>query len=275
MLATSSTQRLVIQAQGQEGSNQKSTAVWGAGRHGVGHARPVDIPRRRDGRVARRRRVGPRVHATTSTTMERACPERTSPESKPRSAQRIVDVQSYEVALDLTRGAETFGSTTTVRFTATPGASTFIDAITRTVHSVTLNGTGSTPPRSTTACASSSTTCRRERARRRRRRDVHEHRRGPAPLRRPGRRRGLPVLASSRCPTPAACSRCSSSPTSRRRSSFTVTAPARWQVVSNSPTPEPVVDGDGAAPGRSSPPPHLELHHGASSPARTTSCAAS
>ncbi len=53
----------------------------------------------------------------------------------------LLDVTSYEVALDLTTGAETFGSTTRVTFRAKDGASTFIDAITKTVHSVTLNGT--------------------------------------------------------------------------------------------------------------------------------------
>ncbi|MET0725079.1 MAG: aminopeptidase N, partial [Leifsonia sp.] len=52
----------------------------------------------------------------------------------------LVAVDSYDVTLDLTTGPETFRSETTVRFTATPGSSTFIDAITRTVHSVTLNG---------------------------------------------------------------------------------------------------------------------------------------
>jgi len=52
----------------------------------------------------------------------------------------IVSTHSYEIALDLTTGDETFLSTTTVRFTATPGGSTFIDAITRTVRSITLNG---------------------------------------------------------------------------------------------------------------------------------------
>jgi aminopeptidase N len=52
----------------------------------------------------------------------------------------IVDVASYEVVLDLTTGDETFASTTTATFSATPGASTFIDAITAMVHSVTLNG---------------------------------------------------------------------------------------------------------------------------------------
>ena len=52
----------------------------------------------------------------------------------------LVQTESYDIALDLTTGAEVFRSTSTVVFTAAPGASTFIDAITRTVHSVTLNG---------------------------------------------------------------------------------------------------------------------------------------
>lgn len=52
----------------------------------------------------------------------------------------IVDVSSYDVTLDLTTGDETFRSSTVVTFSATPGASTFIDAFTRTVHSITLNG---------------------------------------------------------------------------------------------------------------------------------------
>jgi aminopeptidase N len=57
----------------------------------------------------------------------------------------LVDVTSYEVSLDLTTGADTFASTTVVRFTAEPGSATFIDAITKTVHSVTLNGTSLDP----------------------------------------------------------------------------------------------------------------------------------
>jgi aminopeptidase N len=52
----------------------------------------------------------------------------------------IVDVTSYDVTLDLTTGDEIFHSTTVVTFSAKAGASTFIDAFTRTVHSVTLNG---------------------------------------------------------------------------------------------------------------------------------------
>ena len=59
-------------------------------------------------------------------------------EAAERSA--TVRTQSYAVVLDLTHGESVFRSTTTVRFTATPGASTFIDLIAPTVHSVSLNG---------------------------------------------------------------------------------------------------------------------------------------
>jgi len=51
----------------------------------------------------------------------------------------LVSVDHYDVTLDLTTGPEIFRSTTVVTFDATPGSSTFIDALTRTVHSVTLN----------------------------------------------------------------------------------------------------------------------------------------
>jgi aminopeptidase N len=57
-----------------------------------------------------------------------------------RERAELIAVESYEVSLDLTRGEHVFGSTTAVKFTAKPGSSTFIDAVTRTVHSVTLNG---------------------------------------------------------------------------------------------------------------------------------------
>ena len=59
-------------------------------------------------------------------------------EAQERAA--FLAVESYAVELDLTTGAETFRSTTTVRFTADGRTATFIDAITSEVHSVTLNG---------------------------------------------------------------------------------------------------------------------------------------
>jgi aminopeptidase N len=59
-------------------------------------------------------------------------------EAQERAA--LISTHSYDVVLDLTTGPETFRSTTTARFSASAGASTFIDAITSAVHSVTLNG---------------------------------------------------------------------------------------------------------------------------------------
>ena len=57
-----------------------------------------------------------------------------------RERAELIAVDSYEVELDLTRGEKVFGTTTAVKFTATPGSSTFIDAVTDAVQSVTLNG---------------------------------------------------------------------------------------------------------------------------------------
>ena len=57
-----------------------------------------------------------------------------------RERAQLIDVDSYEVELDLTRGEKVFGTTTAVKFTAAPGSSTFIDAVTDSVQSVTLNG---------------------------------------------------------------------------------------------------------------------------------------
>ncbi|MFD1504540.1 aminopeptidase N [Georgenia yuyongxinii] len=53
---------------------------------------------------------------------------------------RTVTTSTYDVVLDLTRGERVFGSTTTLRFDATSGASTFLDLIAESVESITLNG---------------------------------------------------------------------------------------------------------------------------------------
>ena len=53
----------------------------------------------------------------------------------------LLDVTSYAIELDLTTGEDTFGSTTTLTFSATtPGASTFADLVDAVVHEITLNG---------------------------------------------------------------------------------------------------------------------------------------
>ncbi|MDO9063081.1 MAG: aminopeptidase N [Microbacterium sp.] len=58
---------------------------------------------------------------------------------------RVVAVDSYAVVLDLTDPGETFESTTTIRFRATPGASTFVDFVHRELRIVTLNGVALDP----------------------------------------------------------------------------------------------------------------------------------
>ncbi|MDQ4502322.1 aminopeptidase N [Sinomonas sp. ASV322] len=60
-------------------------------------------------------------------------------------AKAVLRVESYDVELDLTKGERVFGSRTTVVFDAVPGSHTFIDAITDGVLSVTLNGTSLDP----------------------------------------------------------------------------------------------------------------------------------
>lgn len=61
-------------------------------------------------------------------------------EAQQRAA--IIDVNSYEIHLDLTSDEKTFDAITKVKFSAKQaGASTFIDAITHSVSKVVLNGT--------------------------------------------------------------------------------------------------------------------------------------
>jgi len=53
----------------------------------------------------------------------------------------LLRVESYDVALDLTRGGESFRSTSVVIFDcAEPGAATYADLVAETVHEITLNG---------------------------------------------------------------------------------------------------------------------------------------
>lgn len=159
-------------------------------------------------------------------------------EAEERAA--LVTVHDYDVVLDVTTGPEVFRSTTTVRFAARAGASTFIDAITAAVHSVTLNGVELDPA------------------------EVSD-----------GVRIQLPELADENELVVVADGRYMHTgeglhrfvdpvdgeaylytqfevPDSRRMFAvfeqpdlkaafrFTVTAPSHWEVVSNSPTPEPV-----------------------------------
>ncbi|MCK6210598.1 aminopeptidase N [Georgenia sp. EYE_87] len=62
----------------------------------------------------------------------------TRAEAQERAA--TVATSAYDVVLDLTRGDGVFGSTTTIRFSATEGAGTFVDLIAASVERIVLNG---------------------------------------------------------------------------------------------------------------------------------------
>jgi aminopeptidase N len=158
---------------------------------------------------------------------------------------RNLSVQSYQVALDLTDDDRTFASRTVINFTATPGFSTFIDAITDSVSKIDLNGQELDPA-------------------------THSD----------GVRIQLPQLQAANVLTIEARGKYSNSgeglhrfvdpvdgeaylytqfevPDSRRMFAvfeqpdlkatyeFHITAPSSWQVISNSPTPKPQDLGSG------------------------------
>ena len=180
-------------------------------------------------------------------------------EAQERAA--LVAVDSYDVTLDLTTGPELFRSETTVTFTATPGASTFIDAITRTVHSVTLNGAELDPATVSdgiriqldnlaaenvlTVVADAIYTNTGE-GLHRFVDPVDEEVYLYSQFEVPDSRRMFAVFEQ---------------PDLKASFRFTVTAPARWQMISNSPTPEPVaVDGTDAATWSFAPTPRMSSY---------------
>lgn len=166
-------------------------------------------------------------------------------EAQERAA--IVSVHNYDVTLDLTTGPELFAATTTVTFAATPGASTFIDAITRTVHSVTLNGVALDPAvvsdgiriqlddlaaeNELTVVADAIYTNTGE--------GLH---RFVDPV-----DNEVYLYSQFEVPDSRRVFAVFEQPNLKATFTFTVTAPEAWQVISNSTTPEPTPAGDGKA----------------------------
>ncbi|WP_127474742.1 aminopeptidase N [Microbacterium sulfonylureivorans] len=159
----------------------------------------------------------------------------------------IVDTHSYEVVLDLTKGAEVFASRTVVRFSATEGAETFIDLIARDVREITLNGraidaatafadsrialTGLAAENELVIDADCLYTNTGE--------GLH---RFVDPV------DGEVYLYSQfEVPDSRRMFAVFEQPDLKATFQFTVTAPEPWKVVSNSPTPEPKRHGDGSA----------------------------
>lgn len=173
--------------------------------------------------------------------------------------RQSVAVEDYTIDVDLTTGTETFRTRSTVRFTARQGASTFIDAITDSVHSVRLNGRDLDP-----SCCDGL----------RIRLDSLE---GDnilevdADMRYTNTGEGLhrfvdPAdgetylytqfeVADSRRVFPVF-----EQPDLKATFQFTVTAPSDWTVVSNSPAPDPEPGPDGSLVWRFAPTPRLSSY---------------
>jgi aminopeptidase N len=151
----------------------------------------------------------------------------------------LVDVESFAVELDLTTGPETFRSITTVRFTATAGASTFIDAITRTVHSVTLNGVDLDPAKVSDGVRIQLDDLQESNELRVDADAIYTNT-GEGLHRFVDPADGEVYLYSQfEVPDSRRMFAVFEQPDLKARFQFTVTAPDYWEVVSNSPTPEP------------------------------------
>ncbi|WP_353111236.1 aminopeptidase N [Microbacterium sp.] len=158
----------------------------------------------------------------------------------------VVDTQSYEVALDLTKGDEVFGSRSVVRFTATPGSFTFIDLIARSVREISLNGEQLDPEDVFADSRIALTDLQAENvlvidA------DCAYTNTGEGLHRFVDPVDGEVYLYSQfEVPDSRRVFAVFEQPDLKATFQFTVTAPAAWKVVSNSPTPEPIVHGENA-----------------------------
>jgi aminopeptidase N len=191
---------------------------------------------------------------TSTTNITRA-------EAGERSA--ALDVQGYEVHVDLTdvRSAEaaTFPTTTTVRFTATPGTSTWIDLVAPRVRRAVLNGTELDPatfdgfrlPLADLA-AENTLTVEADGAYMRTGEGLH---RFVDPV-----DDSVYLYTQFEVADARRMYACFDQPDLKGTFALTVTAPAEWQVVSNSPTPEPTDVGDGLARWEFEPTPRISTY---------------
>ncbi len=183
----------------------------------------------------------------------------TREEAATRSA--LVTVDRHEVELDVTTSDRTFATTSTITFTCTrPGAETFLDFVGESVESITVNGTGLDPAthysdhrvlltglshdnvvtvRATGRFTNSGEGLHRFVD------PVDDEVYLYTQFEVPDSRRMFPVFEQ---------------PDLKASFAFTVTAPEHWQVVSNSPTPQPEPSGGGTATWRFAPTPRISSY---------------
>lgn len=154
----------------------------------------------------------------------------------------LVATHSYQIVVDVTGSDTTFRSTTTIEFDATEGSATFLDAITSTVHSITVNGE-SIPVSAADGTRISLTNLAAHNivvidA------DMFYTNTGEGLHRFVDPVDGKVYLYSQfEVPDSRRVFAVFEQPDLKATFQFTVKAPADWSVVSNSPSPTPVVDG--------------------------------
>ena len=183
----------------------------------------------------------------------------TRKEAQERAA--LLQVDSYAVTLDVTRGPDTFTASTTVRFRShIAGASTWIDAITSRVHRVTLNGIDVDP-----ATVSDGYRISLENL------ALDNELIVEADAAYTNTGEGLhrfvdPVddetylYTQFEVPDSRRMFAVFEQPDLKATFQFTVTAPSYWQVVSNQPTPAPADNGDGSSTWTFEPTPRISSY---------------
>jgi aminopeptidase N len=166
-----------------------------------------------------------------------------------RTRADLLTVRSYEITLDLTRGERVFRSTTVVSFDARQGASTFIDAVTDTVYRVELNGVELDPAEvadgtriQLSSLAANNTLVIEA--------DMSYMNTGEGLHRFTDPVDGEVYLYTQfEVPDSRRVFAVFEQPDLKSTFRFAVTAPSHWDVISNSPTPEPVQAGSEADTG--------------------------
>ena len=167
----------------------------------------------------------------------------------------LLDVTSYSIDLDLTAAPdahhETFGSTTTIRFTcAQPGGETFADLVGATVHEITLNGEpvdvsayADNRIALTGLAADNTLVVRADCTYSRTGEGLHRFV-DPADNR-------VYLYSQFEVPDARRVYTTFEQPDLKAPYTFNVTAPAHWKVVSNAPSPQPEpIDTGGDGPGK-------------------------
>jgi aminopeptidase N len=185
--------------------------------------------------------------------------EITERETSQRS--RLLRVDDYDVTLDLTRGAETFGSVSVIRFSCCePGASTYVDLVANAVLEITLNGTAIDPAQ---ACHGgrielSGLATRNEL---RVAADCGYTNSGVGLHRAVDSADGRVYVYSNLEPAQARMLYANfEQPDLKAAFTFRVIAPAGWTVLSNQPAPEPEPAGSGAEAWNFAPTPRISTY---------------